>query len=120
MGYVIAAVLVLLIVAAGVTFFVLNATRRERRSAATDRHHGAGAPGDEAAIVAPDSSTPLGDTDQHAGEQTSEGRTVSGAEEGAGARTAGSRPAPGDGGLSGEAEGGKPVVESEHLANRER
>jgi hypothetical protein len=60
MGYVIAAILVLLIVAAGVTFFMLRATRREG----------------QAAIVAPDEGTPLGDTDQHAGEQTREGYTA--------------------------------------------
>jgi hypothetical protein len=60
MGYVIAAILVLLIVAAGVTFFMLRATRRQG----------------QASIVAPDEGTPLGDTDQHAGAQTREGRTV--------------------------------------------
>ena len=73
MGYVIAAVLGLLIVAAGVTFFVLKAARTERRPAATDSGHGEGVPGSDAAIVAPDERTPLGDTDQHAGEQTTEG-----------------------------------------------
>ena len=67
MGYVLAAILVLLIVAAGVTFFVLKSTRAGRESAAADRGHGEGVPGSDAAIVAPDDQTPLGDTDQHAG-----------------------------------------------------
>jgi hypothetical protein len=104
MGYVIAALLVLLIVGAGVTFMVLSATRRQR----------------QASIVAPDENTPLGDTDQHAGEQTEEGRTVRQPESersGGG----GSRPAGGDGGVGGEAEGGRPVTpESERLADRPR
>ena len=121
MGYVIAAVLVLLIVAAGVTFFVLNATRRERGSAAADRDHGEGTPGSEAAIVAPDDRTPLGDTDQHAGEQTTEGRTVTGQDGEGGEPARGSVPPAGEGGVGGEGESGAPVrPESERLANRKR
>src|SRR5918992_6002897 len=108
MGYVIAAVVLLLIVAAGVTFFVLNATKRQRQSAAADSGHGEGTPGSEAAIVAPDEQTPLGDTDQHAGEQTEEGRTVSG-REGEGRDPArGSVPPAGEGGVGGEGESGGP------------
>ena len=114
MGYVIAALLVLLIVAAGVTFFVLGAARRERESAATDSGHGEGAPGGEAAIVAPDEQTPLGDTDQHSDE----------APEGHGGVTEtarGSVPPAGEGGVGGEAEGGRPATpESERLADRPR
>jgi hypothetical protein len=114
MGYVIAAILVLLIVAAGVAFFVLSAARRERGSAAADRGHGEGTPGSEAAIVAPDDQTPLGDTDQHADEPT----------EGLGGETGttrGSVPPAGEGGVGGEGESGKPVrPESERLADRER
>jgi hypothetical protein len=60
MGYVIAAVIVLVIVAIGVTMFVVSAARRQR----------------PAAIAAPDDQTPLGDTAEHAGEQSREGRTV--------------------------------------------
>jgi hypothetical protein len=121
MGYVIAAILVLLIVAAGVTFFVLNAARRERQSAAADPGHGGGTPGSEAAIVAPDEQTPLGDTDQHAGEQTTEGRTLTGQEGEHGAPARGSVPPAGEGGVGGEAEGGKPAgPESERIANRPR
>jgi hypothetical protein len=121
MGYVIAAILVLLIVAAGVTFFMLRATRAGRRSSAADRDHGEGVPGSDAAIVSPDDRTPLGDTDQHAGEQTSEGRTVAGREGGGGEPARGSVPPAGAGGVGGEAEGGGPVEpESERLANRRR
>jgi hypothetical protein len=78
MGYVIAAVLVLLIVGAGVTFMVLRAAKSQRSRAVADSEYGEGTPGSDAAIVAPDSNTPLGDTDQHAGEQTREGTTVGG------------------------------------------
>jgi hypothetical protein len=113
MGYVIAGILVLLIVAAAVTFFVLNATRRQRQASAADSEYGHGTPGTEAAIVAPDDNTPLGDTDQHSGEQTREGRTVSGRE--------GDDSAPRGTGQVGEAEGGRRVTpESERLANRPR
>lgn len=105
MGYVIAAILVLLIVAAGVTFFVLRAARGRN----------------QAAIVEPDKNTPLGDTDQHSGDQTPEGTTVSGHDEGGSPRTTGSRPASGSGGVGGEAEGGQPVLpESERLGDRPR
>ena len=105
MGYVIAAVLVLLIVAAGVTFFVLRSTRT----------------GQEASIAEPDPNTPLGDTDQHAGEQTAEGETVDGHQEGGSPGTHGSRPPAGSGGVGGEAEGGRAVVpESERLGDRPR
>jgi hypothetical protein len=121
MGYVIAAVLVLLVVAAGVTFFMLKATRTGRGSAAADSDHGEGMPGSDAAIVAPDEGTPLGDTDQHAGEQTSEGRTVAGQEGERGEPARGSVPPAGEGGVGGEAEGGETVgTESERLADRPR
>jgi hypothetical protein len=114
MGYVIAAILVLLIVAAGVTFFVLGAARRERQSAAADPSHGEGTPGSEAAIVAPDERTPLGDTDQHADE----------APEGQGGVTdpaRGSVPPAGEGGVGGEGESGRQVKpDSERLADRQR
>jgi hypothetical protein len=142
MGYVIAALLVLLIVAAGVTVLVLNATRRQRQASAADSGYGEGTPGSDMAIVAADENTPLGDTDQHAGEQTPSGETVggqdadrsggtgrpvtSGAEgtsapgerhrEGGGGTAAG-----GQGGVGGEAEGGRSVTpESERLANKPR
>lgn len=128
MGYVIAGIIVLLIVAAGITVLVLNATRRQRQES----------------IVGADENTPLGDTDQHAGKQTQAGTTVGGqdAERSGGSggsgrpvgsgyagtdeiggrdREAGDHPAGGEGGVGGEAEGGRPVVpDSEQLANRKR
>jgi hypothetical protein len=124
MGYVIAGILVVLIVAAGITFFTLRATRARRGEAAADRAHGEGTPGTEAAIVAPDDNTPLGDTDQHAGEQTREGETVDQPEAGRGMDPSTSSPGisgPGEGGVGGEGEGSRPVTpESERLANRDR
>jgi hypothetical protein len=118
MGYVIAAIVLLLIVAAGVTFLMLNATRRQGRAAAADSEYGGGTPGSDAAIVAPDENTPLGDTDQHSGEQTREGKTV---DEQDAERSGGAAPAGGDGGVGGEGEGGRPVVpDSERLADRGR
>jgi hypothetical protein len=121
MGYVIAALLVLLIVAAGVTFFVLKAARTQRQSAAADQTHGEGVPGSDAAIVAPDERTPLGDTDQHHGEQTAEGETVAGQEGEAREPVRGSVPPAGEGGVGGEGESGRPAgTESERLANRPR
>jgi hypothetical protein len=121
MGYVIAAILVLLIVAAGVTVLVLNATRRQRQASAAESDYGEGTPGSDMAIVAEDKNTPLGDTDQHAGEQTREGTTVRGpgADEGRSPQRSGS--AGGEGGVGGEAEGGRRITpESERLANKPR
>jgi hypothetical protein len=69
MEYVIPLVIVLLLVGGFVTFLVLNATRRGQR--ATRREEQAGEPPG----VGQD-HTPLGDTSEHAGEQTEEGRTV--------------------------------------------
>jgi hypothetical protein len=70
MEYLIPLVLVLVLVGGFVTFMVLNATRRGQKSDAS--RDASGAPG-----IGPD-DTPLGDTSEHAGEQTSEGRTVGG------------------------------------------
>jgi hypothetical protein len=122
MGYVIAAILVLLIVAAGVTFFVLNATRKQRQASAADSGYGEGTPGSDVAIVAPDENTPLGDTDQHAGDQSREGRTIRQPEsERSGG---GSSPSGGEGGVGGEGEGGRAgravSPDSERLANKPR
>ena len=107
MGYVIAGILVVLIVAAAIAFFVTSATRRKG----------------QASIAAPD-STPLGDTEEHAGEQSREGETVADPEAGRGmdpAETTRGVGGPGEGGVGGEAEGSRPVTpESERLANRER
>jgi hypothetical protein len=117
MGYVIAAILVVVIVGAGVTVLMLSATRRQRRASVADSDYGEGTPGSEAAIVAPDDNTPLGDTDQHAGEQTRSGETVRDQDADRGGGTA----AAGEGGVGGEAEGGRTVTpESERLANKPR
>jgi hypothetical protein len=108
MGYVIAGILVVLIVAVAVAIAVRRATERKG----------------QAAIAAPDSNTPLGDTDQHAGEQTREGVTVDQPEAGRGMDPSETSPGvggPGEGGVGGEGEGSRPVTpESERLANRER
>jgi hypothetical protein len=110
MGYVIAVLLVLLIVGAGVTFMVLRATRSQRSRAVADNEYGKGTPGSDAAIVAPDRNTPLGDTDQHAGEQTREGTTVG--------RPDAERA--GDGGSASEGPTTAPRPDSERLADRPR
>lgn len=114
MEYVIAGLILLVIVGAGVAYLALGASRRRR----------------QATIVAPDENTPLGDTDQHAGEQTREGATVGGqdadrsggsrravgggyagtGEIGASDRPAGATPAGGDGGVGGEGEGSRRVT----------
>jgi hypothetical protein len=108
MGYVIAGILVVLIVAAAIAIAVRRATERKG----------------QAAIAAPDRNTPLGDTDQHAGEQNREGETVDQPEAGRGMDPSETSPGvggPGEGGVGGEGEGSRPVTpESERLANRER
>jgi hypothetical protein len=124
MGYVIAGILVLLIVAGLVTFLVLNSTRRQSQSAAEREDYGEGTPGSNFGILASDGNTPLGDTDQHAGEHSRDGETVNDPEHERGdapARPGGGGSAGGEGGLGGEAEGGRRITpESERLANRSR
>ncbi|HKH17579.1 MAG TPA: hypothetical protein VKA57_08650 [Solirubrobacteraceae bacterium] len=78
MEYMIPAVLVVLAVGGFVTFLVLNATRKS----------GPVADGDEGSPGIGADNTPLGDTTQHAGEQTEGGVTTSDPESGAGARSA--------------------------------
>jgi hypothetical protein len=73
MGYVIAGIIVLLIVAGFITYLVMNSMRKGSSVAADDGQPGIG--GDE---------TPLGDTTQHAGEQTAGGETAQDAERNAG------------------------------------
>jgi hypothetical protein len=108
MGYVIAGILVVLIVAAAIAVWVRSATSRKG----------------QATIAAPDEGTPLGDTDQHAGEQTRSGATVDDPE--SASRDDGTTDptpgvgGPGEGGVGGEGEGSRPVPDSERLANRPR
>jgi hypothetical protein len=74
MEYVIPIVLVLLLIAGFVTFMVLNATNKSGPVA--DR-------GDEGAPGIGSDATPLGDTTEHAGEQSEEGTTREDPEQGA-------------------------------------
>jgi len=74
MKYVIVLILVVLIVGAFVFFLVSNATRKSNVSDAEDP----GADQNPLGIVGSDDQTPVGDTAQHAGEQTPEGETVGG------------------------------------------
>jgi hypothetical protein len=69
MEYVIPAVLVLILIGGFVTFLVLNATKKSGPVADADDE---GAPGMGA------DDTPLGDTTEHAGEQTGHGTTAGG------------------------------------------
>lgn len=109
MGYVIAGILVVLIVSGFVAFLVLNSTKK-----------GGPDPKEGPPGIGPDEGTPLGDTTQHAGEQTREGATARDPEREEPARRGGTA-AGGEGGVGGEAEGGRPVVpESEKLSNRPR
>jgi hypothetical protein len=108
MGYVIAAILVVLIVAAGIAVWVRSATTRKG----------------QATIAAPDEGTPLGDTNQHAGEQSRTGETVSDPESTSRVEQPPSPGigGPGEGGAGGEGEGSRPVppTQSERLADRPR
>jgi hypothetical protein len=111
MGYVIAALLVLLIVAGLVFFLVTNATKKSNVSDAGDP----GADQNAMSIIGSDDETPLGDTSQHAGEQTEQGTTVSGQDADAHGGTGAPPTPPGDAGrdspnvarpvVGGEAEG---------------
>jgi hypothetical protein len=107
MGYVIAGFLVVLIVGVAITLAVRRATGRRG----------------QAAIAAPDEGTPLGTTDQHAGEQNREGETVDQPEARRGMDPSETSPGiggAGEGGVGGEGEGSRPVTpESERLANRD-
>jgi hypothetical protein len=74
MGYVIAAILVLLLVAGFVTFLVMNSMRKGAGRGSGDpsapQSERGGPPG-----IGED-PTPLGDTTEHAGEQSEEGHTA--------------------------------------------
>ena len=73
MGYAIAIVLVVLIIGALVTFLVMNATRQSDTADA----HDPGADSNPLSIIGSD-DTPMGDTNEHAGEQNQSGETLGG------------------------------------------
>ena len=111
MEYLIPIMLVLLLVSGVVTFMVLNATKQSKPSEADDSEDS-----DPKTMAASDDS-PLGDTTEHAGEQSGEGDTVE-APEGEGESGGGSGPAQG-GSSTGSAETpDAPRPRSEELADR--
>ena len=71
MAYVIVAILVVLIVGGFAMFMVTNAAKRSNVSDADDPGR-EGSPG----MLGSDPGSPVGDTREHAGEQSSEGATV--------------------------------------------
>ena len=110
MEYLIPIMLVLLLVSGVVTFMVLNATKQSKPSEADNSDES-----DPKTMAASDDS-PLGDTTEHAGEQSQEGDTVRGPE-GEGERD-GEPSASGDDSGSGEEPSGDTRPESERLADR--
>jgi len=118
MEYVIPAILVILLVGGFVTFMVLNATKKR----------GAAAKGDDAPGIGTD-ETPLGDTTEHAGDQSAQGHTESDPEDpssGAGRRRVdpdaaahSAHPGEGEGAERLEFEGEQPKPASERLADRD-
>ena len=115
MGFVIAAVVVVLLIAGFVTFFVLNATRKTGPVADGSDEGAPGIGADE---------TPLGDTQEHAGEQSADGTTERDPEQDAparqdpGAAAHVGRPGEGEGRERLDFEDERP--RSERLADRER
>ena len=88
MEYLIPIMVVLVLVSGAVTFLVLNATRKSKPSEAQNSEDS-----DPKTMAASDPS-PLGDTTEHAGDQSQEGETVEGPEgEGEGGSRAGARAA---------------------------
>jgi hypothetical protein len=115
MEYVIPAVIVLLLIGGFVTFLVLNATKKSGPVADRDDE---GAPGMGA------DATPLGDTTEHAGEQSAEGVTRDDPESGGRApRDAADVAHPGEGEgerrLAREDDDDRPRPASERLADRD-
>jgi len=119
MEYVIPAILVILLIGGFVTFMVLNATKKS----------GAAAKGDDAPGIGPD-ETPLGDTTEHAGDQSAEGHTKSDPEDPASSGTGRqridpdatahtARPGEGEGAERLDFEGEHPRPASERLADRD-
>jgi hypothetical protein len=75
MGYVIAGIIVLLIVAGFVTFLVMNTMRKSPSAETADPSARQGGRGGTPGIG--EDPTPLGDTTEHAGEQSAGGATES-------------------------------------------
>jgi hypothetical protein len=113
MTYLIPIIAVLLLVSGVVTFIVLNATKQSKPSESQDSDDS-----DPKTMAASDPS-PLGDTTEHAGEQSEEGHTVRDPE-GAGQGESGGSGQGIDGG-AGEAPTGEDTrPESERIANADR
>jgi hypothetical protein len=110
MEYVIPIVLVMLLIGGFVTFLVLNATKKSKPAEAEGSEDKA-----PTNMAAADEDSPLGDTSEHAGEQSEQGHTVRDPEGGGEGRSEGDAPV-----RPGEGEGGEgaPQPESEKLANR--
>jgi hypothetical protein len=113
MEYLIPIILVLLLVSGVVTFMVLNATKQSKPSEAQNSDDS-----DPKTMAASDAS-PLGDTTEHAGEQSEEGHTVKDPEDKSAGEGGGS--ARGIDGGAGDTSGGEDTrPESERLANADR
>jgi hypothetical protein len=113
MTYLIPIILVLLLVAGVVTFGVLNATKQSKPSEAQNDDEN-----DPKTMAASDPS-PLGDTTEHAGDQSEEGHTVRDPE-GEGEREGGGSAQGIDGGAGDPATEKDTRPESERLANADR
>jgi hypothetical protein len=112
MEYLIPIVLVLLLVSGFVTFLVLNATKQSKPSQAENSDDS-----DPRKMAATDSS-PLGDTTEHAGEQSAGGETTQAPEGEGTAQGSGGGDEPRGGSRGGGEETGDTRPESERLANR--
>jgi len=113
MTYLIPLILVLLLVAGVVTFGVLNATKQSKPSEAQNDEDN-----DPKTMAASDPS-PLGDTTEHAGDQSDQGHTVKDPE-GAGKAKAGGSASGIDGGAGHAATEKDTRPESERLADAGR
>jgi hypothetical protein len=115
MIYLIPIILVLLLVAGVITFGVLNVTKQSKPSEAQNDDDN-----DPKTMAASDPS-PLGDTTEHAGDQSDEGHTVKDPEGAGGGQRGGSASGIDGGAGSGDAGTGKDTrPKSERLANAGR
>jgi len=116
MEYLIPIMVVLVLVTGAVTFVVLNATRKSKPAEAENSEDS-----DPKTMAASDPS-PLGDTTEHAGDQSEEGHTVRGPEgegEGGASESGGDADGGSASGVDGGAGSGTDTrPESERLANR--